>query len=86
MLNWASFCRQFGENFRITTNVYVDQTFMCNRHKLHLDSNGNTKDIKIVKIAVENANLWGKFCEMHILLNYAKNVATCEIYGNHIFT
>jgi len=53
---------------------------MHNHHKLHLDSNRNTKNIKIVKIAIENANLWGKFCDVRILLKYAKNAATCEIY------
>jgi len=26
VLNWVSFWTQLGENFRITTNVYVDQT------------------------------------------------------------
>ena len=44
---------------------------MHNCHKLHLDSNRNTKNIKIIKIAVENANLWGEICDMHILLKYA---------------
>jgi len=33
---------------------------MHNRHKLDIDSNRNTKNIKIIKIAIENANLCGK--------------------------
>jgi len=55
-------------------------------HKLHLDSNRNTENIKIIKIAIENANSFIKICDMHILLKYAKNVATCEICGSCIFT
>jgi len=26
-----------------------------------------------------------EICDMHTLLKYAKNAATCEIYVNHIF-
>jgi len=33
---------------------------MHNRHKLDIDSNRNTKNIKIIKIAIENANLCGE--------------------------
>ena len=58
---------------------------MHNCHKLHLDSNRNTKNIKIIKIAIENANLWGEICDMRILLKYAENAATCEMYENHKF-
>ena len=28
----------------------------------------------------------GKICDMRTSLKYAKNVATCEICGNHVFT
>jgi len=31
-----------------------------NPHKLNIDSNRNTKNIKIIKIAIQNANLCGK--------------------------
>jgi len=33
---------------------------MHNPHKLKIDSNGNTMNIEIIKIAVEKANLCGK--------------------------
>jgi len=33
---------------------------MHNPHKLNIDSNRNTKNIKIIKTAVENANLCGR--------------------------
>jgi len=33
---------------------------MHNPHKLNIDSHRNTKNIKIIKIAVENANSCGK--------------------------
>jgi len=33
---------------------------MHNPHKLNTDSNRNTKNIKIIKIAIENVNLCGK--------------------------
>ena len=49
---------------------------MHNRHKLHLDSNRNTKNIKIIKIATENANFWGE------ILWYAHFAEICEKYGN----
>jgi len=57
--------------FLITTNVYVDQT-LCTfhiPHKLNIDSNRNTVNIKI---AIENANFCGKICYMRTLLKYAK--------------
>ena len=56
-----------------------------NPHKLNLDLNRNTKNIKIIKIAIKNANLCGKICDMCILLKYAKNVATCKICRSRIF-
>ena len=34
--------------------------------------------LKIFKIAVGNANLCGKICNVHTLLKYAKSVAMCE--------
>jgi len=47
-----------------------------NPHELHIDSNRNTKDIKIIKTAVENANLCGKIlCDVRTLLKCAKNAA-----------
>jgi len=46
-----------------------------NPHKLHIDSNRNTKNIKIIKTAVENANLCGKICDMRTMLKCAKNAA-----------
>jgi len=46
---------------------------MHNPHKLNIDSNRNTKNIKIIKIAVQNANLCDKkICDMRTLLKYAK--------------
>jgi len=33
---------------------------MQNPHKLNIDSNRNTKNIKIIKTAVDNANLCGE--------------------------
>ena len=45
---------------------------MHNPHELNINSNRNTKNIKIIKIAVENANLCRKICDMHTLLKYAK--------------
>jgi len=61
--------RQLGGNFLITSNVYVDQA-LCSPHKLNIDSNRNTKNIKIY---VE------KICDMRTLLKCAKNVATREM-------
>ena len=56
---------------------------MHNPHKLNIDLNRNTKNIKLIKIAVENANLCGKKRDMRTLLKYAKNAA--KICGNRIF-
>jgi len=56
---------------------------MHHRHKLYLGSNRNTKNIKIIKIAIENANLWGEilFCS-----HFAEICEKCgnmqKIYGN----
>jgi len=59
---------------------------MHNPHKLPLHSNRNKKNIKIIRIAIENANLWGgEICDMRILLKYAENAATYEMYKNHKF-
>jgi len=38
-----------------------------------------------MKIAVENANLCGKICDMRTLLKYAKNAAISVICSNRIF-
>jgi len=52
---------------------------MHNPHKLNIDSNTITKNIKIIKIAVENTNLCGKnMC-------YAEFAEICEICSNRIF-
>jgi len=56
---------------------------MHNPHKLNIDLNRNTQNIKVIKIAVENANLCGKICDLRSLL---KNAATREPCGNRIFT
>jgi len=56
-----------------------------NPHQLNTDSDRNTKNIKIIKTAVENANLCEKMCEMRTLLQYAENAAQCEIRGNRIY-
>ena len=54
MLNWASFWGQLGRNFLNTTNVDVDQTL-----RAILDSNRNTKNIKIaVKMPVYAEKMW----------------------------
>jgi len=59
---------------------------MPNPHKSNIDSNGNTKNIKITKIAVENANLCGKNMQYsHFAEICRKNAATCEICGNRVF-
>jgi len=50
---------------------------MHNPRKLNTDSNRDTKNIKIIKIAVENANLCGKMCDMH-----AHFAEMCEQRGN----
>jgi len=47
---------QLGGNFLIITNVYVDQMLFT----ILTDSSRNTKNVKIIKIAVENANLCRK--------------------------
>ena len=49
---------------------------MPNPHKSNTDSNGNTKNIKITKIAVENANLCGKN------MQYSHFAEICEKCGN----
>ena len=50
-----------------------------NPHELHIDSNRNTKDIKIIKTAVENANLCGKICDVRTLLKCAKEMRQSHI-------
>jgi len=45
---------------------------MHNPHKLNIDSNRNTKNIKIIKIAVENANLWEKYAIYALCWNMRK--------------
>ena len=55
---------------------------MHNPHKLNVDSNRSTKNIKIINIVVENANLCRKKYAICALLKYAKNAATCEICDN----
>ena len=59
---------------------------MHNLHKLNIDSNRNIKNIKINKIAIENANLCGKNMRYAHFAEICKNAATCEIYGSCIFT
>jgi len=49
---------------------------MHNPRKLNTDSNRNTKNIKIIKTAVENANLCGKS------MRYADFAEICEKWGN----
>jgi len=58
---------------------------MHNPYKLNIDSNRNMKNIKIIKISVENTNLCGKIYYMRTLLKYAKNAATREMCGNRVF-
>jgi len=48
---------------------------MHNPHKLNVDSNRSTKNIKIINIVVENANLCKKKCDMRI-------AEICEKCGN----
>ena len=50
---------------------------MHNLHKLNIDSSRNTKNIKMIKIAVENANLCGGG-ELH----YVQFPEICEKCGN----
>jgi len=48
---------------------------MHSPHKLTVDSNRNTENIKIIKIVIETAILCGKICDTRItrtLLKYAK--------------
>ena len=47
---------------------------MHNPHKLNIDSNRNTKNIKIIKIAVENANLWEKYAIYALCWQMQKNL------------
>ena len=55
---------------------------MHNHHKLNIDSNRNTDNIKIIKIAVESAKLCGKICSMRCtLVKYAKK---CDIMRNNV--
>jgi len=79
--------RQLGGNFlRLLLAMFMSIKLVHNPHcKLNIDSNRNTKNIKITKIAVEHAKLCGKICDMRTLLKYAKNATTCEICGNRIF-
>jgi len=52
-------------------------SIMHNLHKLNIDSSRNTKNIKMIKIAVENANLCGGG-ELH----YVQFPEICEKCGN----
>ena len=54
---------------------------MHNPHKLNIDSNRNTRNIKIIKIAVKMPNCAEKICDMRTLPKYEKNAAACEICG-----
>ena len=47
-------------NFSYYYQCLCWSNIMHNRHKLDIDSNRNTKNIKIIKIAIENANLCGE--------------------------
>jgi len=57
-----------------------------NLQKLNIDSNRNTKNIKIIKIAVENANLGRKKYAICALCRNMRKVLQRAICGNHIFT
>jgi len=54
---------------------------MHKRHKLNIDSNRHTINIKI---AVENANLCGKICDMHTSLKCAKMRQYAKYAQSHI--
>ena len=55
---------------------------MHNPHKLNIDSNRNTDNIEIIKIAVESAKLCGKICAMRCtLVKYAKK---CDNMRNNV--
>jgi len=61
--SWASIGRQLeavGQKFSYYYQCLCGSNIMHNPHKLNSDSNRNTKNIKIIKIAIENANLCGK--------------------------
>jgi len=57
MLNWVSYWRQLGGNFLIITYADVDQTLLI--------------QTETQRMAIQNANLCGKKCDMHTLLKYA---------------
>jgi len=52
---------------------------MHNPHKFNIDSNGYTKNINFINIAVENANMCGKN------MRYAHYAEICEKRGNRVF-
>jgi len=79
--------RQLSGNFLITTNIYDDQT-LCPIliSRILIQTETQSPNIKMTKIAVENANLCGKNMQYsHFAEICRKNAATCEICGNRVF-
>ena len=74
------------QNFSYYYQCLCLSNVMHHPHKLNIDSYRNIKNIRIIKIATGNANLCGKNMRYAHFLKYAKNAATCEICGCHIFT